>query len=112
MKAEQTKDELYERAQDLDIEGRSEMSKEELAIAIADAEDGSSNAGGGERDPLRHTPGSTSPKTGPVPPPGPVAGSGNVESDSRFGIAANRSASRVVTSRERREARRARRAGE
>lgn len=31
-----TKEELYERAQELDIEGRSKMSKEELAQAIAE----------------------------------------------------------------------------
>lgn len=30
-----TKEELYERAKELDIEGRSKMSKEELAAAIA-----------------------------------------------------------------------------
>ena len=33
--AEKSKDELYERAQDLDISGRSSMSKDELAEAIA-----------------------------------------------------------------------------
>ncbi|NNC71627.1 MAG: Rho termination factor [Sphingomonadaceae bacterium] len=31
---DRTKDELYEQAQDLDIDGRSEMSKEELISAI------------------------------------------------------------------------------
>lgn len=33
-----TKGELYERAQELDIEGRSDMDKDELEAAIAEAE--------------------------------------------------------------------------
>ncbi|WCZ32034.1 DUF7218 family protein [Corynebacterium massiliense] len=33
---EWTKDELYERAQELDIDGRSEMSKDELITALRD----------------------------------------------------------------------------
>lgn len=36
--AEGTKDELMERARELDIEGRSTMNKAELAVAVAEAE--------------------------------------------------------------------------
>jgi hypothetical protein len=35
---ERTKDELYERAQELDIEGRSKMTKDELVEAIRDSQ--------------------------------------------------------------------------
>jgi hypothetical protein len=35
---ERTKDELYERAQELDIEGRSNMTKDELVDAIRDSQ--------------------------------------------------------------------------
>jgi hypothetical protein len=57
---------------------------------------------------LRHTPGSTTPKTGPVPPNGPEgqAGLGNIaETDERFGKAANRSTTRIVRHQDRMEER-------
>jgi hypothetical protein len=58
---------------------------------------------------LRPEPGSTSPKTGKAPPPtvGAAAGSGNIDSDRRFGIPADRSVSRVTTTQDRRTARKA-----
>jgi hypothetical protein len=40
-----TKEELLERAKELDVEGRSSMNKEELEKAVADAEGGSSSEG-------------------------------------------------------------------
>lgn len=55
-----TKDELYERAQELDIDGRSDMNKDELAAAVAEAEialeasqessEGAGDPGTGEED--------------------------------------------------------------
>lgn len=94
-----TRDELYEKAQDLDIEGRSEMNKDELQAALEQAEGG----GGSDpaRSPLRAEPGATTPKTGPVPPAtveGQTALTGGVpvpESDRRFGLPRNASVSRV-----------------
>lgn len=102
-----SRDELYERAQELDIEGRSDMNKDELAAAVEAAESGSDDSGAAAApsDPLRHTPGATTPKTGPVPPATPVEGSGNI-SERRYG--GGRSLSRVITSGERREERRER----
>lgn len=38
--AEPTRDELYERAKQLEIEGRSKMNKEQLRRAVEDAEGG------------------------------------------------------------------------
>jgi hypothetical protein len=63
---------------------------------------------------LRPEPGSTSPKTGKAPPPtvGAAAGSGNIDSDRRFGIPADRSVSRVTTTQDRRTARKAASAAE
>lgn len=57
---------------------------------------------------LRHTPGSTTQKTGPVPPNGPEgqAGLGNISAhDSRFGKSANRSVTRIVRHQDQVEAR-------
>jgi transcription termination factor Rho len=48
---DQTKDELYERAQELEVEGRSNMSKDELIEAISKAEGGSS-----DDEPVAQTP--------------------------------------------------------
>lgn len=44
-----TKDELYERAQELDIEGRSTMNKAELQEAV-EAEESLPTAGSGDED--------------------------------------------------------------
>jgi hypothetical protein len=65
-----TKDELYEKAQDLDIEGRSEMTKDELADAIEAAE-GSSDAPEATASapgPLRPAQEATNPKVAGPPP--------------------------------------------
>lgn len=47
MADEPTKDELYEQAQELDVEGRSDMNKDELAEAVAEA---GGDAGGAADD--------------------------------------------------------------
>lgn len=99
-----TKDELLEKAREVDLEGRSDMTKDELVTALSD-ESGDATVAD---DPLRHTPGATAPKTGPVPPPFPAGPSNIPETDRRFGVAPNRSSDRVVSARDRREARRER----
>lgn len=65
---ESTRDDLYERAQELDIEGRSEMTKDELAAAVADAEN--AQEGTVARSALRPEVGSPL-STGPVPSTAP-----------------------------------------
>jgi hypothetical protein len=47
-----TKEELLERARELDVPGRSSMSKEELEEAVAEAESSSDDESGDERDPV------------------------------------------------------------
>lgn len=103
-----TKDELLEKAREVDLEGRSEMTKDELVNALSDESGDAPAAPVEDTSGLRHTPGSTTPKTGPAPPPFPTAPANIPESDRRFGIVANRSASRVVSAQDRRDARRAR----
>lgn len=68
------------------------------------------------QDPLRHTPGSTTPKTGPIPP-ATVAGQaallgGTPQLDDHYGKPAFRSSTKVVTAQDRRAARKARLAEE
>lgn len=62
-----------------------------------------------EHDPLglRPEPSSTGPKTGKAPPStvGYQAGSGNVETDRRFGIPADRTTDRIITPDDRRQER-------
>ena len=91
-----TKDELLSRAADADVEGRSSMNKDELIDAL-EAESSSTATGGdaASGDPLRHTPGSTTPKTGPVPPTFPAEPVNVPESDGRFGLVPNMSSSRI-----------------
>jgi hypothetical protein len=57
----------------------------------------------------RHTVGSTTPKTGPVPPAGVPLTPDIVEHDDRFGKAANRSVDRIKNYDSRRAARAAKR---
>lgn len=66
---EKTRDELYERAQELDIEGRSEMDKPELAAAVAAAEGSDDGSGGAQiPGPNRPAQGATNPKVAGPPP--------------------------------------------
>lgn len=68
---EKTRDELYAKAQELDIEGRSDMDKHELAEAVANAENASSgeSTGGAEPPaPGRPAQGATNPKVAGPPP--------------------------------------------
>lgn len=79
-----TKEELYERAQELDIQGRSDMDKEELAAAIAEEEDGTPEGA------VRSTP--TAPPPAAADQPG-VGRAANPESSGQPLV--NRSASRI-----------------
>lgn len=86
---DRTKDELYERATELDIQGRSDMNKDELARAIAEEEDGT---------PATPTSGPVSPLTPPAPAPADQPGVGrpaNAERDPSLGPVPNVSASRI-----------------
>lgn len=99
---EKTRDELYERAKALDIEGRSDMDKEELAEAVAAAE----GDGAGDASPAA-APGSfpgrpeqtaTSNKTAGPPSPADQPGVGrpaNPEPDPRLGPLPNLGVERV-----------------
>jgi hypothetical protein len=98
-----TKDELLEKARAVDLEGRSDMTKDELVEALS-TEDGGDTADATSGDSLRHTPGSTAPKTGPVPAPFPTEPS--VITERRWN--GDRSAARVVRAEDRRAARRER----
>lgn len=103
-----TRDELYARAQALDIEGRSEMDKDELEAAVAKAEGDSDAAPApeGPRDPLRPADTATGSRTAPPPPPADQPGVGRPALDrSAPGPRPNLDVNRVGAEVDRRRAR-------
>lgn len=103
-----TKDELYERAQELDIEGRSEMTKDELQSAL-DAAEGSTDADAAPLapSPLRPAQDATNAKTADAPGRADQPGLGRAsvaERDPAAGPRRNVSSSRIGEAIERRKA--------
>jgi len=79
---EYTKDELYERASDLDIDGRSEMTKDELAEAVAEAESAAAPSASSP-GPLRPPQEATNPKVAGPPPVADQPGLGRAANPER-----------------------------
>jgi hypothetical protein len=99
---ERTRDELYAKAQELDIEGRSDMNRDALLAAVTEAEGSASGSASATPGPLRPAQEATNSKLAPVPPVADQPGLGRAANpDPAPGQSPNLDVGRVGAAKER-----------